>query len=278
MKKRKIAYIFKMIVKTMLLCFPMVMLFSSYYQKDQSQTTINYKYETNNVETESDFIVGNAYTYSSIYDTGDQIFFEDLFDEDTDFYVIGLKNLTFGGSYYIDDSYLFSSFYYTINLYVDFNIGEYSCVYINAYNTDSDFEYTYSICYDSQGDFYFYCLYDDFCSFDFVCMSDISLNDSSLISKFSSLDNSHNFIESVITTNKTPNQLLNDWALDFYNMPVNAWYKKILGIFNANLNNPTMNIIYLYPLYIVYVELLDIVLHFALLIPDLIHKALGDKD
>jgi len=70
---------------------------------------------------------------------------------------------------------------------------------------------------------------------------------------------------------------INDLSSEFINLPVNAWYSGFLDIFDLrNLSGTEIgNILVGLPLYFIWVEIFDLLLHLIFFFTDLFHKFLG---
>ena len=87
---------------------------------------------------------------------------------------------------------------------------------------------------------------------------------------------------SYIQPNSNLMQLIGDFENDFnnfaYTVPLNSWYISFLeDVFGfeqviGGVNSVTTIILVFYPLYVIWIELFDLVLHFLLFIPNLIHS------
>lgn len=78
---------------------------------------------------------------------------------------------------------------------------------------------------------------------------------------------------------ETDNWLLlqfESFLTDISNWPVNSWYGMFTGALEIETGLTVIDSIFMYlPLYFIWVEIFDLLLHLVLFIPDLFHKWLG---
>ena len=76
---------------------------------------------------------------------------------------------------------------------------------------------------------------------------------------------------------------INEWINEFINLDVNLWYKSLLDTIGIGITeNSVMSVMYVYPLYVIWVYILDLLCDIFLCIVKLGHNALerlgADKD
>lgn len=66
----------------------------------------------------------------------------------------------------------------------------------------------------------------------------------------------------------------------FKSLSINLWYSELLSLLFGDMSSCSdlINMISYYPLYVIWVEIFDLVVHVFMLIPELGHKFLGGKD
>lgn len=257
MRKRNIKTVAHWVIMSFLLLFPIVLVGISAFANDEQNVTVNetYEYETNEVNSYDDLIEGNIYKVNGTYAFGDDnlesgyLSANILFIPSNDDSFLSFDS----SSVEYDTEYIYNyvSFNYedsTINLY----IGDYTTIYLDSIT--------------------FHNVY-------FVIGYLENFNAQNLISLFSSSDYLGNVTATVDIENSNYKQEINNWANSFKRLPVNAWYGQLLDVIGiGDTNNSVMNVIYVYPLYVLWVYLIDLILDCLLVIVNLGHNALKRLD
>lgn len=258
MRKRNIKTVAHWVIMCFLLLFPIVLVGISAFANDEQSVTVTeiHEYETNEVNSNDDLIEGNIYKVNGTYAFGDDnlesgllsanILFIPSNDDDSFLYFDSSSV-----EYDTDYIYNYVSFYYedsTITLY----IGDYATIYLDSIT----FHNVYFVIYNLS-----------------------NFNAQNFITLFSSSDYLGNVTTTVDIENSNYKQEINNWANSFKRLPVNAWYGQLLDVIGiGDTNNSVMNVIYVYPLYVLWVYLIDLILDCLLVIVNLGHNALKRLD
>ena len=72
---------------------------------------------------------------------------------------------------------------------------------------------------------------------------------------------------------------LSNFCGDFYSLEINAWYRSFIGIFSLDtlISENIGTILLSLPLYFIWVEIFDLLLHLIFFFTDLFHKFLGGE-
>lgn len=274
MRKRNIKTVAHWVIMSILLLFPILMVGVSSFANDEQSVTVTetYEYETNDVNSIDDLVVGNVYRVDNVYGLMEQYF---LFATTDGIDLVIVKNETTVlnlSSYFDLDEYgeEYSNNYSLYSFYDGFfgysyNVNNYYYTYVN--NT---VDYTEDFFYD-YGVIYFEITY-------------LRIGFMTNIYQFFSISD---YLGDVITTvdieNSNYKQEINNWCNGFKNLPVNQWYGQLLNVIGVGqTTNSVMNVIYVYPLYVLWVYLIDLIVDCLLVIIHFGHNALsrlgGDND
>lgn len=258
MRKRNIKSVAHWVIMSVVLLFPILMVgISSFASKQQ---TINveekYEYQTNEVNSIDDLIVGNIYHYVRPKETINTTITVFLVNADMIYnkltnYQIETKPqenwyMTFrvnNGNYYIyqrhDDTYIYLS-------------------YINQSAFDENIDF-YFVLHDTE--------YFDNVTINYVSESDY-LGEKTITYDIQDL---------------TMREDVNQWCASFRSLPVNKWYDNLLVAIGLGITTSMMmNVIYTYPLYVLWVYILDLIVDIFLVIINFGHNALkrlgGDNE
>lgn len=269
MRKRNIKSVAHWVIMSILLLFPVLMVGVSAFANDEQSVNVNevYPYQTNEVNSPNDLIEGNVYHWT--FGSGDSL--TDYFQLDEFISFIYLNgNLDFEvaddsyfetyGSLYIDNSNIMLSFdYYSIGVCVG----------------DTEYDYNLWVFFDTV-------VFAD-CEFDFIYLGGNFINNSYAVSSVSSSSYLGVPTVTVDIQNASYKQEVNNWANGFKSLPVNQWYGQLLNAIGVGqTENSVMNVIYVYPLYVLWVYILDIIVDCFLVIINFGHNALhrlgGDNE
>lgn len=273
MRKRNIKSIAHWVIMSVLLLFPVLMVGVSAFANDEQTTTVNttYEYETNELNSVNDIVVGNIYHLNFYSPTDDEYISTYLEGE---IYFSYIFNLKFNGvaNTTIDDMYQdtlpssarlsSSGFVFNSLIYYDANDNQ-SPYFVASYLlSSSDFS--------SIKGFDFVLSQGDLESFqDYLNMGDT----------FGLYVGASDYLGEATTTvdiqDSNYKQEVNNWANGFKNLPVNQWYGNLLDVIGVGVTtNSVMNVIYVYPLYVLWVYILDLIVDCLLLIINFGHNAL----
>lgn len=284
MKKESISKICFNVFKYIILLVPILILAVTFclpnkvtrtdYAQNETRTEIVYRYQTNEVNSVDNLIVGNVYTFEFGYATDD--------------YIIGSFGFDFV-SLYLDDS---THKIFNENFYFDFDIfvaNYYQSSFPNFYieivfSNDEVFDFSGSNMDYQSLERYANIIYDDYFIDNFGEYIDDFVSDGYLYE--SSLDfNSHwNIIETNYITeydtsspigetesreaNLSLINIFNDW----YDLPINVWYNSIISFLEIDRESPIIYYFAHYPIWILYSELLFLIARVFAFIPMLLNK------
>lgn len=272
MRKKHIKSVAHWVIMCFVLLFPIVLVGVSSFAKEENQTEVNiqYKYETNEVNTLEDIISGNIYYFEFPYTSSDSYLYAGGFDF-VRFNCIYLDEFNFSNfeDLYIDEFY--SEQFVLGNMYYSFMFSGDMSFYCQVYSENIG-DYIISLGFDTSSDSisfyfsgYFQVLFDDM-PFVHDALEYISICPQEYI-PFETVE--------VNEVTSTMRQDINNWTNDFVNLPVNAWYGSLLTAIGINLTaNSLMRVLYVYPLYVIWVYILDLVVDLLLVIVKLGHNAL----
>ena len=280
MRKRNIKTVAHWVIMSILLLFPILMVGVSSFANDEQSVTVTetYEYETNVVNDTSDLVVGNIYhlvNYNEDQTTFTSVVIDDGIFETYAYNVI--FDYTLLVDTYIDDNY--------IDYNDENNIYEFTGTYIYqkvSHKLENNTYNTILICYDSQNSNFLI-------SCDFVLTQRIydAIIDTDYFNYYSPWIFESDYLGQVTTNvdiqNATYKQEVNNWCNGFKNLPVNQWYGQLLNVIGVGqTTNSVMNVIYVYPLYVLWVYLIDLIVDCLLVIIHFGHNALsrlgGDND
>lgn len=252
MRKRNIHTIAHWCMMFLLLMFPLLMVGISTFGNDHTDVNINYNYNSNIVDdVNNDLIVDNIYNFDGYIDNNDDLPSDNYFS----FYILN-GDITFDNANIEDDYLDVLELYSTIDYTITFGQG--LTLYYNS-------SYVVELTCDSI-------------TFDNAILQLIDIHFVNHLS-FNNLDVSYtdyNTIRSVDTVTLSYKDDVNKWCNGFIDLNVNAWYKSLLTVVGIGLTNSSvMNIIYIMPLYIIWVYIFDVVVDCLLVIIKLPHKLLN---
>lgn len=241
----------------------------------ESETIINYKYETNEVNNVNDLVVGNAYCFKNqdFMNDHEGLNFNDAFDPSPRYRLIGLDGTAYFDLFTLDDSYLediiFNNFYF--NIY-----NEYLEIFLDDdYNSYFDFA-DFGIYFDDVINIYFVIIdnvsFQNY-AFDYIvpCPDSKNIIESTTISNTINDNSSVISVDEVRSNNTDYLKPLND----FYKLSFNNWYDNLLSAMNLTIDNDTTYYLYHIPLYIIFVYIFDIIVDLFGLIFRLGHKLIS---
>lgn len=255
MRKRHIKSIAHWTIMSLLLLFPVLMVGVSAFANDEQIVNVDesYQYETNDVNSKNDLVNGNIYLLN-LYDIGNVNF------TDVDFYVE------------LESDYIYYHFNNTeITLS---NGGSLSFLYSGSNSEDTN-----ELIFRDSNSSFSYTDFDTIRAIYFIYNSDTfeyEISSSSIFNQFiTDSDYLGEFTKTVDIQNASYKQEVNNWANGFKNLPVNSWYKSLLNVIGiGETTNSVMNVIYVYPLYVLWVYILDLIVDCLLLIINFGHDAL----
>lgn len=275
MRKRNIKTVAHWVIMSILLLFPILMVGVSSFANDEQTVTVTetYEYQTNEVNTDNDLIQGNIYKFALNSNNGvNTSIFYGVDGLNFQLVLYGSYDISFSNSYndfYLDDLYI--NKYWEIEVYnIENSINLYNGgIFIN-YAIDDEIDFIRN--YTNNNYLYVVLLYIDY--------STISQD---LYSYFSASDYLGQVTTNVDIQNASYKQEVNNWCNGFKNLPVNQWYGQLLYVIGVGqTTNSVMNVIYVYPLYVLWVYIIDLIVDCLLVIIHFGHNALsrlgGDND
>lgn len=285
-QKRKVFNIAHYVFKYVLLLVPLILLLISYvlpnkkieneYKLTETTTQVNYKYQTNEVNSVSDVIDGNIYFITLLW--------QDIQDIDDSFNY----NFSYGTTLLFDVYQFFEFAPYTMFDY-DIEIFDYECnfvysltngyglLYLNFYSTQlklGDSDDGLSLYITFIGFVHNLSNLTNFTNFTIsACPLEYIPKEETIINNTydsSSLVN--------VEENREANYSLLEPLENLYQLSINSWYTDLLDIIGIDSDNRVTMYLAYYPLYVMYVELFYLIALVLSFIPRLFNKWLGDKD
>lgn len=272
-KISKIVYGFLMLLPLMAVCFTsLYAVFNKNAYLEQDESTINYKYETNDVNDFDDLIQGNAYNFS--WNNNDITFGEFFYVypfENYDIQFIVLDSNKFVENSFINDS--------QFDFFNAFNVDIVFCV---SYDTENGYTYYLDFYSDINTDYFLEYTFDDFVldiiSIDLVyfyhwCPSGSNFVLQTAVGSISKCENIP--IESVTTTEFSPKDAIYYGMHKVESSDYFCWAKNTIiytglnTIFaNFNVNAPFITLILSYWLWVDLIVIIPSALHWFIHLAD----------
>lgn len=271
MRKRNIKTVAHWVIMSILLLFPILMVGVSSFANDEQMVSVTetYEYQTNEVNNVNDLVVGNIYKINLIdlslafkTDAGDDTLMINIVKNNDISFALNNAVLNDYGSD-INSDFISLSFFYNELYYYMLDNNNYFEYYFDDLTIDI---------FDTYETNYCYCLFKNN-NYDSVDLSQY----------FTISDYLGQVTTDVDIQNATYKQEVNNWCNGFKNLPVNQWYGQLLDLIGVGqTTNSVMNVIYVYPLYVLWVYLLDLIVDCLLVIIHMFHGFLsklgGDND
>lgn len=242
MRKREIHSVAHWAMMFLLLMFPLLMVGISTFGNEQKVVNESYQYETNEVSTADDLVVGNIYKVNSDEGITDgNLFYASFIQVDYSF------TFSFTDT---DNTHFFILQKRADGFVVAFaEIGVTGSSWFNYPSVFTSFDTIY---------FVYYANYYNNLPISSVSASDYLGEHYVNVSGASYKDD------------------VNNWVDSFLDLPVNAWYKSLMNTVGVGFTNSSiMNVIYAMPVYILWVFLFDVIVDCFLVIIKLPHKLLN---
>lgn len=244
MRKREIHSVAHWAMMFLLLMFPILMVGLSTFGKDETTFDINYQYESNDVDTLSDLIVGRAYTYTFDENISQEcrLGIEQVLIVD-DLSSYNFKNISVNYDTTIRTNYTYEGVTYNSFVITPMNAT------FNGYTNNNTIDFIYgNTQFNQNAD---------------VIIACISRCDNLPILDYSINQESYKYD-------------VNNWCDQFLDLPINAWYKSLMNVIGVGFTSSTvMNVIYVMPVYILWVFIFDVIVDCFLVIIKLPHKLLN---
>lgn len=254
MRKREIHSIAHWAMMFLLLMFPILMVGISTFGKE-SQTidvTDGYQYESNEVNSLNDVVVGNIYQiknadYSTITTNTVLCYGNYIYVSLT----ANTTNLTHYEDVYFVRLDLYGGSYKTIVIQNASQLGTSNYLTNFSANMSTSSSHFYHVVPLNLTDIYTYEFFE-LSTYLGDRVFDYTIN------------------------NQDYKQEVNNWINAFIDLPINAWYKSLMNVIGVGFTNSTvMNVIYVMPVYILWVFIFDVIVDCFLVIIKLPHKLLN---
>lgn len=249
MRKRHIKSVAHWVIMCFILLFPIVMVGISSFSATQQEihVTETYEYETNDVNNVDDLVVGNIYHLETTNFTNSNEFIycsmaynvrvESVTNYDTYFSVLNITRILWNNSY-INTSYLYNDSGIIVTSTNATQIGTFSKL---------SFDFVYQTTYLIENEIQY------ISASDYLGEKTIDYN----------------------ITDQTMRDDVNEWCASFRNLPVNQWYGDMLVTIGLGITTSMMmNVIYTYPLYVLWVYIIDLLVDCLLVIINFGHNVL----
>lgn len=257
MRKREIHSVAHWAMMFLLLMFPLLMVGISTFGKDETQVVIQYKYESNEINTNNDVVNNNIYHIKDDFQL-ESFMHNKSGTASIDFYFIqGDIEFTYNdSSLYNDENFFYSKTSYSFSFDTTVNLSQ---IYLmNGLIGQYDLtDITFSDCLVQITNIEF----SNDCTLEFNELLEYT---------------NYNEIDGVDVSQSNYKQEVNYWVDGFLNLPINSWYKSLMNVIGVGFTNSTvMNVIYVMPVYILWVFIFDVIVDCFLVIIKLPHKLLN---